>query len=40
MACENTCDKKTPKNECNNINYIVVIVLYILLAIILGAVIF
>lgn len=41
MACENTGDKQTPKKRSNNdINYIVIIVLYILLAIILGAIIF
>ena len=41
MACENTGDKHTPKNRSNSdINYVVIIVLYILLAIILGAVIF
>lgn len=44
MACSNTCnDDNTPKCETNrglNINYIIIIVLYILLAIILGAVIY
>lgn len=40
MACDNNCDKQTPKSGSNNINYIVIIVLYILLAIILGSVIF
>lgn len=37
MSCEKSCDN-TSKH--NNINYIILIVLYILLAIILGAVIF
>ena len=37
MSCEKSCDS-TPKK--NNINYILLIVVYILRAIILGAVIF
>lgn len=37
MSCEKSCDSTLKKN---NINYIILIVLYILLAIILGAVIF
>ncbi len=36
MSCQSSCNS-TPKN---NINYIILIVLYILLAIILGAVIY
>lgn len=41
MACENNSDNHTPKNRSNNdMNALVIIVLYILLAIILGAVIF
>lgn len=38
MACGNTSDNQTPKSG-SNINYVIIIVLYILLAIILGAVI-
>lgn len=43
MACQNNCESNTPKcstKACSNINYIIIIVLYILLAIILGAVIY
>lgn len=41
MACENTSNTNTPKTRSNSdLNYVVIIVLYILLAIILGAVIF
>lgn len=44
MACSNTNNEdNTPKcgtNRGSNINYIIIIVLYILLAIILGAVIY
>ena len=43
MACSNTNNNDTPKYENSrgsNINYLIIIVLYILLAIILGAVIY
>ena len=43
MACSNTNNNDTPKCENgrgSNINYLIIIVLYILLAIILGAVIY
>lgn len=50
MACSNTNENCTPKNECHNgnngsgnntsVNFVILIVLYILLAIILGAAIY
>lgn len=43
MACSNTSNNDTPKCETHkgsNINYVIVLILYILLAIILGAVIY
>lgn len=40
MACEHTSNTETPKKRSkSDINFLIVIVLYILLAIILGAVI-
>lgn len=40
MSCEKSNEKTCECTPKNNINYIILIVLYILLAIILGAVIF
>ena len=47
MACSNNNENCTPKEECKNgsnnntgINFVIIIVLYILLAIILGAAIY
>lgn len=47
MACSNSNENCTPKDQCNNgsnnktsINFVILIVLYILLAIILGAAIY
>ena len=43
MACQNNCESNTPKcgsKKGTSTNYIIIIVLYILLAIILGAVIY
>ncbi|MFV0249599.1 MAG: hypothetical protein ACK5HP_00975 [Bacilli bacterium] len=38
MACANTCTDKKPEQKCGN-GYIYIIVLYILLAIIIGSLI-
>ena len=40
MACSNNKENCAPKEKCNNnngINFVIIMVLYILLAIILGA---
>lgn len=40
MSCEKSCDGASKAPKQSNINYIILLVLYILLAIILGAVIY
>lgn len=37
MACQNSCNNNAPTTKPNNIGYVTIIVLYILLAIILGS---
>ena len=39
MSCSNSCNEGTKKPKCNN-NYICIVVLYILLAIIIGTFIY